>query len=270
MSFWRRFPQRAYIAVFLLLIYAPILLVIIYSFNKSRLSSRWGGFSLTWYRELFRDRATFEALRNSLILAISSSLAAAVIGALGAVGLSRAGVPGARAMGYLAVLPIMIPEIIMGMVFLAFFALLGLPFGMLTLSIGHTAFCVPYPFLLVKARLTGLDPSYVEAARDLGAGEWRAFFDITFPQILPAVVSGILISFAMSFDDVIVSVFVTGPAINTLPIKIYSQIKTGVTPKINALCTLLFVLTVVLGIVSGYLALGGGKKIKIQAKGEST
>jgi spermidine/putrescine transport system permease protein len=140
------------------------------------------------------------------------------------------------------------------MVFLAFFSLLGLPFGMGTLIIAHTAICVPYVYLLVKARLAGLDKSYVEAAKNLGAGEWRAFYDITLPLVLPAVISGMLISFAMSFDDVIISVFVTGAHTNTLPIKIYSQMKTGVTPKTNALCTLLFVITVVLCLFSAYLA----------------
>jgi spermidine/putrescine transport system permease protein len=140
------------------------------------------------------------------------------------------------------------------MVFLAFFSLLGLPFGMGTLIIAHTAICVPYVYLLVKARLTGLDKSYVEAAKNLGAGEWRAFYDITLPLVLPAVISGMLISFAMSFDDVIISVFVTGAHTNTLPIKIYSQMKTGVTPKTNALCTLLFVITVVLCLFAAYLA----------------
>jgi spermidine/putrescine transport system permease protein len=125
---------------------------------------------------------------------------------------------------------------------------------MLTLVIAHTAICVPYTYLLVKARIAGLDKSYMEAARDLGAGELRAFVDITLPLILPAIVSGMLISFAMSFDDVIISVFVTGVHTNTLPIKIYTQMKTGVTPKTNALCTLLFAATVVLGLCSAYLA----------------
>jgi spermidine/putrescine transport system permease protein len=121
---------------------------------------------------------------------------------------------------------------------------------MVTLVIAHTCFCIPYVYMVVKARLAGLDKSYVEAAKDLGAGDWRAFFDITLPLILPAVVSGMLIAFAMSFDDVIVSVFVTGPNTNTLPIRIFSQIKTGVTPKTNALCTLLFVATIVLCLIS--------------------
>ena len=157
-------------------------------------------------------------------------------------------------MEYLAVLSIMIPEIILGMVFLTFFALLGLPFGMFTLVIAHTVFCVPYPLLLVKARLAGLDKSCAEAARDLGAGAARAFYDITLPAILPAVISGILISFAMSFDDVIISVFVTGVHTNTLPVRIYSQLKTGVSPKTNALCTLLFVATMVLALIAAWMA----------------
>jgi spermidine/putrescine transport system permease protein len=148
----------------------------------------------------------------------------------------------------------MAPEIILGMTFLAFFSLLALPLGMLSLVIAHTAYCVPYVYLLVKARLAGLDKSYLEAARILGASDMRAFYDITLPLMLPAVISGMLISFAMSFDDVIISVFVTGVHTNTLPIKIYSQIKTGVTPKTNALCTLIFVLTLVLCLISAALA----------------
>jgi spermidine/putrescine transport system permease protein len=122
------------------------------------------------------------------------------------------------------------------------------------LVIAHTAFCVPYVYLLVKARLAGLDKSYVEAARILGAGDMRAFYDITLPLVLPAVISGMLISFAMSIDDVIISVFVTGVHTNTLPMKIYSQIKTGVSPKTNALCSLLFVLTVLLCLASAWIA----------------
>lgn len=250
-----------YIGLLLALMYLPILLVIIYSFNASKISSVWDGFTWDWYRELLRDRSMFEALRNSLVLALLSSLGAAVIGTLGAVGMSRAKLRGGKVMEYFATLPIMIPEIILGMVFLVFFSLLGLPFGMTTLIIAHTAFCIPYVYLMVKARLAGLDKSYVEAARDLGAGSIRAFYDITLPLLLPAIVSGMLLAFAMSFDDVIVSVFVTGVNTNTLPIKIYSQIKTGVTPKTNALCTLLFAATIILCLLSAYIgSLGRGRR----------
>ena len=251
--------SKIYIAFLLAVMYVPIALVIVYSFNVSRLNSMWGGFTFSWYRELFRDRALFEALRNSLVLAAVSSLLAAVIGTLGAAGIAwgaagnEPGTLRTRAAGimeYLSILPIMTPEIILGMVLLVFFSLLALPLGMLTLILAHTTFCIPYVYLLVKARIAGLDKSLTEAARNLGAGAWQAFRDVMLPLLMPAVVSGMLLSFAMSFDDVIISIFVTGPQTNTLPIRIYTQMKTGVTPKTNALCSLLFIITIILCILS--------------------
>ena len=249
-----------YLAVILLLMYVPIVLVILYSFNQSKISSVWDGFSLKWYVELFRDRALFESLINSIVLGVTASLAAAVIGTLGAVGSSKVELKGKGVVEYISTLPIMIPEIILGMVFMAFFSLLGLPFGMTTLIIAHTAFCIPYVFMLVKARLVGMDKSLEEASLDLGASKVRAFFDIVLPLIAPAIASGMLLSFAMSFDDVIISVFVTGVNSNTLPLKIYSQLKTGVTPKINALCTLMFFATLLL--CGASMVLSREKKVK--------
>ena len=242
-----------YMGLVLAIMYLPILLTVIYSFNESRISSVWGGFSLTWYRQLFRDEEMFHALWNSIVLAVCSCLLAAVLGTLGAFGMTRVKSRLNGPMEYLSTLPIMIPEIILGMVFLAFFGLLGLPFGMLTLILAHTAFCVPYIFMLVKARLVGMDPSLAEAARDLGAGEVRVFFDIPLPLIAPAIASGMLLSFAMSFDDVIISIFVTGVNVNTLPIRVYTQLKTGVTPEINALCTLMLAGTVLLVALSVWI-----------------
>ena len=151
-------------------------------------------------------------------------------------------------------------SIILGMIFLAFFSLLGLPFGMGTLILAHTAFCIPYIFMQVKARLSGMDKSCEEAARDLGAGRVRVFFDITLPMIMPGIVSGMLLSFAMSFDDVIISIFVTGVDVNTLPILIYTQLKTGVTPKVNALCTLMFLATLLIVVLSALIGRMGNKK----------
>jgi spermidine/putrescine transport system permease protein len=255
---------NVYLGILSALMYLPILFVIVYSFNESKISSVWAGFSLKWYAELFRDKAIFEALKNSIVLASLSSLAAAVIGTLGAVGMTRVKLRSKGVIEYLSMLPIMIPEIILGIVFLLFFSLLGLPFGMTTLILAHTAFCIPYVYLLVKARLVGMDKSLPEAARDLGASGWRVFLDITFPLILPAILSGMLLAFAMSLDDVIISVFVTGVNTNTLPIKIYTQLKTGVTPKINALCTLMFTITLILGLLS--LIIGKRHKPKEQKK----
>lgn len=239
-----------YVLLILVLMYVPIAIVILYSFNVSQISVFWEGFTLDWYKQMIHDQAMLHALQNSLILAVLSSLTSAVIGTFGAVGIARRKILGGTIMEYFTILPIMVPEIILGMVFLAFFALIGIPFGMLSLVIAHTAFCIPYVYLLVKARLAGLDASYVEAARDLGAGEMKAFLSITLPLILPAVLSGMLLAFAMSFDDVIISSFVTGVNTNTLPLLIFSQLKTGLTPKTNALCAVLFVATVLIIILS--------------------
>ena len=238
--------STVYLALGLVIIYLPIALVILYSFNESKISSVWGGFSLKWYRTLFADKAMFQALGNSLILGLSASLAAGVVGTLGAVGFDRVRPRSRRLIEYLTSLPLMTPEIIMGMVFMAFFGMLGIPFGMGTLILSHTTFCIPYVFMLVQARLVGMDRSLAEAARDLGAGERQVFFTITLPLLLPAIVSGMLLSFAMSLDDVIISLFVTGVNVNTLPIKVYTALKTGVTPEINALCTLLLAATLLL------------------------
>ena len=221
-----------YMGLIFFLMYLPIAVVIVFSFNESKLPVKFTGFSLKWYQELFHDRAMLEALVNSLILGVLSCLVSAVIGTLGAVGLSRIHWKSKGALEYISILPLMIPEIILGMVLMAFFYMLNLPFGMLTLLIGHTVFCVPYILMEVKARLAGMDPALEEAARDLGAGPFRAFRDITLPLIMPAVISGSLLAFAMSMDDVVISIFVNGPKLSTLPIKVYTQLKTGVTPEI--------------------------------------
>lgn len=238
-----------YLGIVFFLMYLPIAVVVIFSFNESKLPVAFTGFSLQWYEKLFYNRAMQEALVNSLILAVSSCLVSAVIGTLGAAGLSKIHWKTKGALEYISILPLMIPEIILGMVLMAFFYVLGLPFGMLTLLIGHTVFCVPYILMEVKARLVGMDPSLEEAARDLGATSARAFWDVTLPLIMPAVLSGSLLAFAMSMDDVVISIFVNGPRISTLPLKVYTQMKTGVTPEINALCTIMLALTIlILGI----------------------
>lgn len=242
---------KVYLAVLTILMYLPLVMVVIFSFNESRLSASFNGFSLKWYEILAKDRDLKEALMNSIVLGVLSCGISAVIGTLGAVGMARVNYRSKGMMEYLSTIPIMIPEIILGMVFLVFFSLLNLPFGMITLVIAHTTFCVPYIFMMVKARLVGIDKSLEEAARDLGAGPVRTFFDITMPLIMPAVLSGSLLAFAMSFDDVVISIFVNGPRLNTLPVKVYAQLKTGVTPEINALCTIILaVIILVLGLSS--------------------
>ena len=246
--------SSVYLAVILFLTYVPILLTVIYSFNASKLTSVWEGFSLKWYQELFRDRDLREALINSLILALSSCSAATIIGTMGALGMKKVPVKTNGLIEAVSTMPMMIPEIILGIVFMAAFSLVGLPFGMTTLIIAHTAFCIPYIFMMVRARLEGMDQSIEDAARDLGAGPFRLFWDITLPMILPAVLSGMLLAFAMSFDDVIISLFVTGPRVNTLPVKIYTKLKTGVTPEINALATIMLAVIVLALLLSNFIS----------------
>jgi len=261
-KFLKRLPFL-YLAVLTILTYVPIFLTAVYSFNESKLSTVWEGFSLKWYKELFRDREIKEALINSLILALLSCLFAALIGTTGALGMHRKKYKLNDAVASVSLIPIMIPEIILGMVFLSVFSLMGLPFGMVTLVIAHTTFCIPYIYSMVKARLVGMDKSLEEAALDMGASPVRVFFDITLPLIMPAILSGSMLAFAMSFDDVVISIFVTGPTVNTLPIKIYTKMKTGVTPEINALATMMLLVTILLLSLAALL----GRKNKLPKKG---
>ena len=254
--------SNLYLAIMILLMYFPLVMVVIFSFNESRLSANFTGFSLKWYETLANDRDLKEALFNSILLGVLSCGISAVIGTLGAVGMARVKYKTKGMMEYLSTIPIMIPEIILGMVFLVFFSMLNLPFGMTTLVIAHTTFCIPYIFMMVKARLVGIDKSLEEAARDLGAGPIRTFFDITMPLIAPAVLSGSLLAFAMSFDDVVISIFVNGPRLNTLPVKVYAQLKTGVTPEINALCTIILVVITAVLLLSSFLSKRAEKKYK--------
>jgi len=264
-------PSKLYLAIVMIITYLPIVIVVLFSFNEAKLPVAWKGFSTRWYEALFRDRALMEALGNSLLLGLASCLCAAVIGTLGALGMARVHFRTKGMMEYLSTVPIMLPEIILAMVFMAFFSLLQLPFGWTTLIIAHTAFCIPYVFLMVKARLVGIDKSLEEAARDLGASPARTFFDITLPLILPAVASGCILSFAMSFDDVVISIFVNGPTLSTLPIKVYTQMRTGVTPEINALCTIILVAVILILLLSfGLRRKSGSDDIKNpREKGEN-
>ena len=237
-SFW----SPLYLTLILILMYLPIVVVVLYSFNAntSRYPTAFTGFSLQFYRQLFKDtKGLVAALKNSLALAAVSCGISMVIGTLGAVGMVQRKFRLQGALENLAILPIMIPEIILGMAFLAVFTVVGLRFGMFTLALAHVTFCTPYIFLIVKGRLQGMDPSLAEASRDLGASPTRTFFEVTLPLILPAVLSGVTLAFAMSMDDFVISFFVTGATTSTLPLKIYSSVKTGVSLQVNALCTLM-------------------------------
>lgn len=250
-----RFPKASFVFAMLMTIltYLPIIVVAIYSFNAGRLTSVWEGFSLKWYTDLFADASIASALGNSLFLGITSSLLAAFFATSAALAMPHATLPGKRLIEQLTLAPMIIPEIVLGMIFLAFFSLLRLPFGMLTLLIAHTAFGIPYIYTEVRALLVSFDHSIPDAARDLGAGPVTTFFTVTLPMLFPAILSGMFLSFAMSFDDVIISIFVTGVEVNTLSIKVYTQLKTGLSPKIFALCTLMVFVVLICTVTAGII-----------------
>lgn len=229
--------RAVYMAMVLTFLYLPMLMVVLFSFNPSKSAGVMTGFTLDWYRKLFANTEIGQTLANSLKLAALSVAGAAVIGTTGAVALARRRMRLQGLMEGIASLPIMVPEIVLGIAFLAAFSFVGFRLGMLTMFLAHTTLCIPYIFLLTKSRLASIDPALEEAARDLGARPVRVFFDITLPLVLPAVVAGMLMAFAASFDDVVISFFATGPGAQTLPLKVYSSLKVGVTPEINALCT---------------------------------
>lgn len=235
---------KLYLALVLLLMYLPVIVVVVYSFNSNagRQPIPFTGFSLKNYAALFKDtRGLVTSLKTSLALALMSCGASIVIGTLGAVGMARRKFRLAGALETVTVLPVMIPEIILAVAFMALFTAAGLRFGMGTLVLAHITFCTPYIYLLVKGRLAGMDANLEAAARDLGASPARAFLSVTLPQILPGVLSGAMLAFAMSLDDFVISFFVTGSNVNPLPLRIYSSVKSGVSLQVNALCTLMLV-----------------------------
>lgn len=239
-----------YIGIVLILLYVPMMVVVAYSFNASKTGAVWTGFTLNWYSQMAADDRLIESLVLSLQIALVSALVSCVLGTMGAVTVAKYSERAKKAVSLLLYIPLVIPEIITGVALLMFFSVTPLNYGMLTIILSHTTFCIPYVFILVSIRLRTVDAHLLEAARDLGAKPVKAFGTVTLPLILPAVLSGALLSMAMSLDDVVISSFVSGPQSVTLPIRIYSMLKLGVSPKINALSTvMLFVTFLAIGLL---------------------
>jgi spermidine/putrescine transport system permease protein len=227
-------------------LFAPLVVLFVYSFNSSK-SGSWTGFSFIWYEKLFMGSGElWHAFGNSLIIALSSALAATLLGSLAAVGTSRYSFwyrPYVKSMSFI---PMILPEIIVGVSLLVFFAGVGLKLGMMTVWIAHTTFNIPFVYLLVSARLEEFDPSIIEAARDLGATEVQTLLRIIVPIILPGIASGFLTAVTLSLEDFVITFFVAGPGATTLPLFIYSAIRFGVSPVINALSAVMVAGTVLL------------------------
>ena len=237
----------------LLLIYIPILVLVVNSFNASKYGIKWGGFTLKWYDKLLNNDGLMSAALNSVTVSIGAATFATVIGTLAAVALHRYQFKGKALLSSMVFVSMLTPEIVMAISLLIVFMALGIELGFISLLIAHITFCLPFVIVAVYSRLKGFDLQMLEAARDLGASESRVFWSIILPLALPAVASGWLLSFTLSLDDVIVSAFVTGPSYEILPLKVYSMVKVGVSPEVNAISTILLVMSLVLVLFSQIL-----------------
>jgi putrescine transport system permease protein len=244
----------ASLALGLAFLYLPILILVIYSFNDSRLVTVWGGWSLRWYREFFNDSAMIEAAWMSLRVAATAATIATLLGTLAAVALSRGESFGGRMLfSGMLYAPLVMPEVISGLSLLLLFVALNAERGFWTVTVAHTTLTMCFVAVVVQSRLGSLDKSLEEAAMDLGCDPVRAFLAVTLPLIIPAIAAGWMLAFTLSLDDLVIASFTTGPGSATLPIRIYSEVRLGVKPEINAICTLVIGLIAII-IVAASLA----------------
>jgi spermidine/putrescine transport system permease protein len=235
-------------------LYLPIVLLVVYSFNRSPvMSAAWKGATLGWYAAVWRDRALMDAIRNSLVIAAATTAISVILGTLGAWLLHRYRFRGKGAAGALLMIPMIAPEVIMGVSLMLFFQAIGIDRGYVTVIIALVTFCFPFVMAAVQARLAGLDPSLEEAAQDLGATPTQAFFRVILPFLLPGILAGALLAFTLSLDEFVVTYFTYSAQAMTLPVRIYGAMRTGVTPTLNAVSVLFIVATAVLVIAADAL-----------------
>jgi spermidine/putrescine transport system permease protein len=242
--------KRSYMGLVYLFLYIPIVLVILFSFNHSQHSLLWHGFSWQWYTQLAQDSDLLRVTWHSFLLASLASLLSVALGIMAAICFQRYAVFAKRVWVGLLFLLIMIPDLILAVALLSLFRVLRIPFGFWTLLIAHTSFCLPFAFVTIMGSYRELNPHLFEAATDLGASDSQAVFRVIIPALRPAIIMGALMSFALSLDDVVISYFVSGAGFQILPLKIYAMARLGANPEINALCSILFVVTLILVIVS--------------------
>ena len=231
-------------------LYVPIVVLIIFSFNSARTGAVWQGFTFEWYRRLIHNEALMSSAARSLVIAATSTIGSVVIGTMTALVMERRHFRGKPLWDALLYMPVIIPEIVAGVSLLLFFAAMSMERGFFTLLVAHIAFSMPFVYITVRARLADFDRSVEEAAQDLGADELKTFWYVTLPLLMPGIVSGALLAFTLSIDDFIISFFVTGKGWNTLPIYIWSQLKQGVTPEINAISAVLLLFSVSIIVLS--------------------
>jgi spermidine/putrescine transport system permease protein len=245
-QFFGRALRPGYMTLIYFLFYLPIGILIVYSFNDATFSMLWHGFTFNWYQQLFQDTGIWRAAGHSVLIGLLASIIATFLGMLAAVSLYRYRFYGQNLLYGLVFILIITPDIVMGVSLLSLFSVTNVPLGFLSLLIAHITFCIPFVVVIIYSRITGLDKNIFEAAHDLGANEWTILRRVTIPLLLPALISACLLSFTLSFDDVLISYFVSGPAFEILPLKIYSMARLGIKPELNALCAIVFTITVLL------------------------
>ena len=244
---WRYTPGlRPFTALILLFLYAPLIVLVIYSFNANRLVTVWTCFSFNWFRVVAENDDIRRAAWNSVIIAVVATIASTVIATAGALALERGTLRlGRGVMAALVALPLIVPEIIVAITTLIFFSAIGMKNGLINLMIAHTVFCIPFAILPIQARLKDMGGLYEEAGRDLYASEWLLFRRITLPLLAPAIAAGALMAFVVSLDDFLISLMVSGAGSTTLPVYVYGMMRLGVTPEVNAISTILLAVSVV-------------------------
>lgn len=246
--------QRFFLSLVYAFLYIPIAILVLYSVNDAKFSLQWHGFSLRWYKELFHDRGLWSAVFNSIILGLTSSLIATTMGLLASINLFLFRTRHRQILYTLLLLLIIIPDIVLGVALLIFFNITQVPLGFLSLLVAHITFSIPFVILTINSRINTLNPNIYFGALDLGASRYFALTRVLLPLLWPAVLSAFLLSFTLSFDDVIISYFVAGPDFTILPLTIYSLVRAGVTPELNALCSITFGLSMILVIISHRLS----------------
>ncbi|KGP62199.1 spermidine/putrescine ABC transporter permease [Legionella norrlandica] len=246
--------QRLFLFLVYALLYIPIVVLVLYSINNAKFSLQWHGFSLRWYQELFHDHDLWSAFFNSVILGLGASLIATTMGLLASINLFLFRTRHRLILYTLLLLLVIIPDLVLGVALLIFFNVTKVPLGFLSLLIAHITFSIPFVILTINSRINTLNPNIYFGALDLGASRYIALTKILLPLLWPAVLSAFLLSFTLSFDDVIISYFVAGPDFTILPLTIYSLVRAGVTPELNALCSITFGLSMLLVIISHRLS----------------
>jgi len=256
LEYTRRLWLRLWLLAVFVFLYAPIVILVVFSFNDSRRNIVWQGFTTEYYVRAAQNASLIEAFSNSLLIALVSTILSTVIGALLALGLWRFRFPGRAGLDGAATLPIVIPEICMGVALMVFFNRVGWPTGMpwpLNLApiiIGHVAFSFPFVAVVVRARMAGFDRSLEEASKDLGASEWQTFWNVTVPYMKPGLIAGGLLAMTLSLDDFVITFFTSGPGTLTFPVQVYSMVRFGATPEVNAASTVLIAVTILLTVIA--------------------